>query len=65
MLFAYVDPGLGMLIWQTVVAAFVGTIFYLNKTRKWMVSVVRKIFGREEKPPEVVAEKSANKADVT
>jgi hypothetical protein len=65
MLFAYVDPGLGMLIWQTVVAAFVGTIFYLNKTRKWMVSSVRKIFGREEKPPEGSAEKSPNKADAT
>ncbi|HSY74940.1 MAG TPA: hypothetical protein VK810_05680 [Dongiaceae bacterium] len=46
MLIAYVDPGLGMLIWQTVVAAFVGTIFYMNKTRRWIVATIRNIFSR-------------------
>ena len=46
MLIAYVDPGLGMLIWQTIVAAFVGAIFYMNKTRRWIVAGIRKIFGR-------------------
>jgi len=49
MLIAYVDPGLGMLIWQTIVAAFVGTIFYMNKTRRWIVASIRSIFGRGEK----------------
>lgn len=44
MLIAYIDPGLGMLIWQTVVAAFVGAFFYLNKTRRWVVGLFLKIF---------------------
>ena len=48
-LLAYVDPGLGALIWQTLVAAFVGFVFYLKKTRRWIVSTIRKIFGRGQK----------------
>ena len=27
----YIDPGLGALIWQSIVAAFVGLFFYLKK----------------------------------
>jgi len=46
----YIDPGLGTLIWQTIVAAFVGLFFYLNKTRRWIVSVFFKIWGRGQKP---------------
>jgi hypothetical protein len=49
MLIAYVDPGLGVLVWQTIVAAFVGAIFYINKTRRWIVATIRSIFGRGEK----------------
>ena len=48
-LLAYIDPGLGALIWQTLVAAFVGFVFYLKKTRRWMVSTVQKILGRGQK----------------
>jgi hypothetical protein len=51
MLIAYVDPGLGMLIWQTIVAAFVGAIFYMNKTRRWIAATIRNLFGRGEKTP--------------
>ena len=47
----YIDPGLGALIWQSVVAAFVGLFFYLNKTRQWFVGVIRKILGRRRKSP--------------
>jgi hypothetical protein len=64
MLFAYVDPGLGMLIWQTVVAAFVGAVFYMNKTRKWIVAMIRKVFGRVEKSGPVPVEKSGSEAGV-
>ena len=46
---AYVDPGLGALIWQAVIAAFVGFIFYLKKTRRWMVERFLKIFRRAPK----------------
>jgi hypothetical protein len=43
-LLAYIDPGLGALVWQTIVAAFIGFLFYLKKTRLWIVSTIWKIF---------------------
>ena len=51
MMVAYVDPGLGALIWQTVVSALVGLLFYFRKTRKAIVGLFRKMFGRGEKSP--------------
>jgi hypothetical protein len=66
--FAYIDPGLGALIWQSIVAAFVGFLFYLKKTRQWIVGVLRKIFAREQKtpniPPTAPAKVPAAKAEV-
>jgi hypothetical protein len=47
---AYVDPGMGALVWQTVVAAFVGFVFYLKETRRWIVNMFLKIFRRGQKP---------------
>lgn len=41
---AYVDPGTGLLAWQAVVAAFVGTFFYVKKTRDWFVKGLRSVF---------------------
>jgi hypothetical protein len=46
MLLAYIDPGLGALIWQAIVAGVVGFLFYLKKTRQWIAGLVRKMFGR-------------------
>lgn len=54
-LFGYIDPGLGALIWQSIVAAVVGFLFYLQKTRQWIVRVIRKTFGRWRKSPTVAA----------
>jgi len=42
-LFGYVDPGVGLLMWQTVVAALVGTVFYLRKTRVKLVAYIQKL----------------------
>ncbi len=56
MIIAYIDPGLGALLWQTIIAAFVGLLFYLKKTRRWIVGVFRKMFGRSQKPSDIVAE---------
>jgi hypothetical protein len=53
---AYIDPGLGALIWQSVIAAFVGFLFYLKQTRHWIVGVFRKLFGRSRKPSVTTAE---------
>ncbi|MGD0207853.1 MAG: hypothetical protein ABSC89_09640 [Verrucomicrobiota bacterium] len=56
LILAYVDPGVGALLWQTIIAAFVGFLFYLKKTRRWIVGVFRKMFGRSQKPSDTVAE---------
>ena len=56
MIIAYIDPGLGALLWQTIIAAFVGALFYLKKTRRWIVGVFRKMFGRSQKSSDTVAE---------
>lgn len=50
---AYVDPGLGLLAWQALVAVFVGLLFYLKKTRTWLAKLFRKLF-RGNKPAEAV-----------
>lgn len=42
-LFAYIDPGSGLLIWQAIVAAFVGLMFYLKKSRDFLVKCARKV----------------------
>jgi hypothetical protein len=49
MFLGYVDPGLGALVWQAVVSAFVGLLFYINKTRKAIFGFFLKIFGRGQK----------------
>ena len=60
MIIAYIDPGLGALLWQTIIAAFVGFLFYLKQTRRWIVGMIvgvfRKTFGRGQKPPGVSIE---------
>ena len=56
LILAYIDPGVGALLWQTIIAAFVGFLFYLKKTRRWIVGVFRKMFGRSQKPSDTVAE---------
>ena len=43
-IFAYIDPGLGLLAWQAVLAAFLGALFYLKKTRTWLVTTLQKLF---------------------
>ncbi len=52
MMLAYIDPGLGALLWQTIIAAFVGFLFYIKKTRHWIVGTFRKIFRPGPKPRE-------------
>jgi len=53
---AYIDPGTGALLWQTSIAAFVGFLFYLKKTRRWIVDVFRRMFAGGQKPPGVSIE---------
>lgn len=44
MLLAYIDPGLGSLLWQGIISAFIGFLFYLKKTRRMIVNFFRKTF---------------------
>lgn len=45
-LFLYVDPGSGLLVWQMILAAMVGTLFYLKKFRALVGKLGRKLFGK-------------------
>ena len=42
----YVDPGSGLLVWQMIVAAMVGTLFYLKKFRVFIGKLGRKLLGK-------------------
>jgi hypothetical protein len=59
---AYVDPGLGLLAWQALVATFVGAIFYIKKTRDFLVRFAQKIFriGQRTQPISTAAPSPAN-----
>jgi hypothetical protein len=63
-LFAYVDPGLGALLWQAAVAGIVGFLFYLKKTRRWIVNGFRKIFGHDRKTETVATEVTVTVKDL-
>ena len=39
---AYIDPGSGLLVWQAVMATMLGLLFYMKKTRDFIVRLVRK-----------------------
>ncbi len=52
---AYIDPGVGTLIWQSIIGVFVGLFFYLRKTRQWLGRLMGKVFrpGQNSKNPSV------------
>ena len=45
-LLLYVDPGSGLLIWQMIVAAMIGTLFYLKRFRTLVGKLGRKLLGK-------------------
>ncbi len=58
----YVDPGMGLLAWQALVAACLGLLFYLKKTRSWLVGFSRKLL-RIEKPKQEPPDKLDSPVD--
>jgi len=46
---AYIDPGAGALIWQSIIGVFVGIVFYLRRTRKWLGRLIGKVFRAGQK----------------
>lgn len=65
MMFAYIDPGLGQMIWLSIVSAFVGLMFYIKKARTWIAHAFLKIFRREDKTitPPATAQTPAAKVE--
>lgn len=51
---AYVDPGLGLLAWQALVATFLGAIFYIKKTRDFLIRLFQRIFRIGQRPQPIV-----------
>ena len=61
-IFAYIDPGTGLLVWQAIVAACLGGLFYLKKTRAWLLRQLRRPF-RSSKSGEPVTVEFARQGD--
>ncbi len=40
---AYTDPGSGALIWQMLVASFVGVMFYFRRLTSWLKKRVKRV----------------------
>jgi hypothetical protein len=49
-LFIYADPGSGALIWQLLVAAFIGSMFYFRRIKDWFF-LKRKVRGSSSRQP--------------
>jgi hypothetical protein len=58
MILAYIDPGMGLLLWQSVVAACLGLLFYLKKTRTWLIKLIQNLF-RSTKPQEKTVDETS------
>ena len=55
---AYIDPGSGALIWQSIIGVFVGMFFYLRKTRKWIGRLMGRVFGIGQRRPKPAVRRS-------
>jgi hypothetical protein len=44
---AYVDPGSGALLWQVLVAGFVGAMFYIRRITRWFRSRSQRQGGKD------------------
>ncbi len=51
------------MIWLSIVSAITGFIFYIKKTRAFIMNFFLKIFGRESKQTPAVTEKSSVEAE--
>jgi len=63
MILVYIDPGLGQMIWLSIVSAVTGFIFYIKKTRAIVVSIFLKIFGRPRRNPPATKIVSVNEVE--
>jgi hypothetical protein len=61
---SYIEPGTGALIWQSIVGIFVGLVFYLRQTRRWLGRLVGRMMKGSAKPEERSATIPINKEKV-
>jgi hypothetical protein len=61
---AYIDPGTGALIWQSIIGVFVGILFYLRRTRKWIGGLVGKVLGTGQKSGNSTVDLKVNKNEM-
>jgi hypothetical protein len=48
--FAYIDPGVGPVIWQSIIGVCVGMLFFLKKVRQCLERMICKALGIRPKP---------------
>ena len=60
---AYIDPGVGALIWQSIIGVCVGVLFYLRRTRKLIGGVMNKVFRFGRAPVNPTVDPSTSKID--
>jgi hypothetical protein len=46
-LVGYIDPGSGQLLWQVLIAAGVGVLFYLKKSRDFLSGLAKRLFKKD------------------
>ncbi len=61
---AYIDPGLGALIWQSTIGVLVGLLFYMRRTRKWLGRLMGKVFRSGQKSSNATVALPVNKNKV-
>lgn len=61
---AYIDPGMGALIWQSIIGVFVGLLFYMRRTRQWLGRLMGKVFRSGEKSRDSAVDLPVNKSKV-
>ena len=52
----YADPGSGILIWQMLLALFIGATFYFSKFRTWVTTKLKP--ARDEETPKSLGDTS-------
>jgi hypothetical protein len=57
----YADPGSGALIWQLLVAAFIGSMFYFRRIKDWLF-LKRKVRGSEPPSPPALPDEDKSKS---
>ena len=61
MTLAYIDPGSGALVWQILVAAIMGFLFYLGKVRAFIWRGITSLFRIGAKPSEAQRQDESGK----